>query len=55
MRDLIIARIKQRIDWRNEQFSWNENYIPEKYPDFDRESDEALLSIYENIPGGPCG
>ena len=55
MRELIIAKIKQRIDWRNEQFSWKEDFVTEKYPDFNEKSDEELLSIYEDIPRGPIG
>lgn len=55
LRELIIEKIKQDIDWRNESFSYDGKYVPEKYPNFDKESDEALLDIYEKIPRGPIG
>lgn len=55
MRELVIESIKRRIDWRNESNSWKEDFIPEKYPDFEKENDESIFELYENIPKGPCG
>lgn len=55
MREIIIAKIKELINWRNENYSWMENFVPEEFPDFEKETDKALFEIYENIPKGPCG
>ncbi len=56
MRDLVIQEIKRNIDWHNGQFSWQDDYIPVKYPDFDEECDEYLLKVYEEqLRSGPIG
>jgi hypothetical protein len=53
MRELVIERIKQKIDWVNEQNSWRDSFIQVKYPNFDERSDEELLAVFEGVPSGP--
>jgi hypothetical protein len=55
MRELVIEKIKKNIDCKNERLSWQENFVPEKYPDFDKESDESLVERFDNLFRGPIG
>ena len=55
MREIVVKKIKQVIDWQNECDSWKEDYVSKKYPDFEKESDESLFEIYDNMFRGPCG
>ena len=54
LRNMLIDRIKEKIDWHNSSFSWHESFVPMKYPDFDKMDDKTLLDTFENVtPQGP--
>lgn len=56
MRELVIKEIRKCIEWDNSNSSWQENFIPQKCPDFTELSDEIVLALYARfLQSGPVG
>jgi len=55
MRSIVIQALKERIKWGNEISDWQEDYTPEKDPDFDDMTDQEIFNAFNNQFCGPVG